>query len=50
MIILKHRVCKHEGFSKYPSFGVAGNKSADICAHAAKGMVDVVHRICKHEG
>lgn len=40
-----------EGCSKYPSFGIAGSKTAQFCAqHAAEDMVHVKNKICRQEG
>ena len=51
MVNVVHRVCKHEGCSKRPSFGMAGRKTAEFCSHhASEGMVNIRNRRCRNKG
>ena len=51
MVNVVKRMCRTEGCSKHPLFGVAGTKTAEYCTlHAPDGMVNVRNRMCKTEG
>ncbi|CAM9417823.1 unnamed protein product, partial [Ascophyllum nodosum] len=42
MVDVKIRECKTPGCCKWPTFGMAGARTAKFCAqHAPNGMIDV---------
>ena len=51
MVDVESKKCRTEGCGKIPSFGVAGTKMAEYCAHHAPGgMINVRSRKCRTKG